>query len=94
MDKIRIVFDDGSEYKLSDKFDEFMWKEGASDMAFDKYKRENNMCDLTDFNSESTNEISLIIEQKWRGRVLKFKCVYDSDNDDTFDEHVYFNDSE
>lgn len=40
------------------------------------------------------NEITLVVEQSWRGRVLKFKCVYDSDNDENFDEKVYFGEQE
>jgi len=48
------------------------------------------MVELTDFNSQTTNEITLVVEQSWRGRVLKFKCVYDSDNDENFNEEDYF----
>ena len=91
---IKIKFNDGTEYKLPDisyeKFTEYMFKSGSSDVEYDKYLRENNMQDLTDFNSESTCEITLIVEQPYRGRVLKFKCIYDSDNDDNFNEVVYF----
>jgi len=83
-----------NEYKLpdisSEKFDEFMWKSGSNDVEYETYKRDNAMKELTDFNSETTDEITLIIEQSWRGRVLKFKCVYDSKNDETFDEKEYF----
>ena len=48
------------------------------------------MKDLTDFNGESTGEITLIVEQPYRGRVLKFRCIYDSDNDENFNEVGYF----
>jgi hypothetical protein len=91
---IRIKFDDGTEYKLPDisyeKFTEHMFESGSSDVEYDKYCRENNMKDLTDFNSESTSEITLIVEQPYRGRVLKFRCIYDSDNDANFNEVSYF----
>ena len=64
-DIIKIIFDDGSEHKLSDisqnKFDEFMFKSGMNDIEFKKYKRENGMVDLTDFNRQSTNEITLVV---------------------------------
>ena len=91
---IKIKFDDGTEYILPDvsyeKFTEHMFKSGSSDVEYDKYLRENNMKELTDFNGESTGEITLIVEQPYRGRVLKFKCVYDSDNDENFNEVSYF----
>ena len=48
------------------------------------------MMELSDFNGESTSEITLVVEQPYRGRVLKFKCVYDSRNDKTFNEEDYF----
>ena len=89
MDTIKAKLESGNEYKLpdisSEKFDEFMWENGSNDVEYEKYKRENGMIELTDFNSQTTNEITLVVEQSWRGRVLKFKCVYDSDNDDNFD---------
>ena len=91
---IIIKFDDGTEYTLPDisyeKFTEHMFKSGGSDIEYDKYLHENNMKELTDFNGESTDEITLIVEQSYRGRVLKFRCVYDSDNDDDFNEVSYF----
>ena len=67
-----------------------MFESGSSDVEYNKYCRENNMMDLTDFNSESTGEITLILEKSSRGRVLKFRCIYDSDNDDNFNESAYF----
>lgn len=48
------------------------------------------MKDLSDFNGESTGEITLVVEQPYRGRVLKFRCIYDSDNDENFSEVAYF----
>ncbi len=94
MDTIKIKLEGGDEYKFpdisSDKFDEFMFKSGCNDVEYENYKRENGMRELTDFNSQSTDEITLVVEQPWRGRVLKFKCVYDSDNDENFDEKEYF----
>jgi hypothetical protein len=98
MDIIKIKLESGNEYKLpdisSEKFDEFMWESGSNDVEYKKYKRENEMIELTDFNSQTTNEITLVVEQSWRGRVLKFKCVYDSDNDENFDEKDYFGEQE
>jgi hypothetical protein len=94
MDIIKIKLESGNEYKLpdisSEKFDEFVWKSGSNDVEYENYKRENGMIELTDFNSQTTDEITLVVEQSWRGRVLKFKCVYDSDNDKNFDEKDYF----
>ena len=94
MDVIKIKFEEGDEYILPDisydKFTEYMFVSGSSDIEYGKYLRENNMVELTDFNSESTHEITLVVEQEWRGRVLSFKCVYDSDNDENFNEDVYF----
>ena len=98
MDTIKIKLERGNEYKLpdisSEKFDQFMYENGSNDVEYEKYKRENGMIELTDFNSQTTDEITLVVEQSWRGRVLKFKCVYDSDNDDNFDEKVYFGEQE
>ena len=91
---IKIKFDDGTEYTLPDisyeKFTEHMFEGGGSDIEYDKYLHENNMKELTDFNGESTDKITLIVEQPYRGRVLKFRCVYDSDNDENFNEVRYF----
>lgn len=67
-----------------------LYESGESDIAYGEYLRENNMVDLTDFNSESTGDIELIVEDQNRGRVLKFKCVYDSDNDESFHDRMYF----
>ena len=84
-ERIKIKFDDGTEYTLPDisyeKFTQHVFECGIYDTEYDKYLRENDMKVLTDFNSESTGEITLIVEQPYRGRVLKFRCVYDSDND-------------
>jgi hypothetical protein len=94
MDVIKIKFDDGTEYKLPDisyeKFSEYIFKDGCLDTEYNKYLRENEMAKLTDFNPESTRKITLIVEQPCHGRFLKFKCTYDSDNDDNFDEKEYF----
>ena len=96
MDSIKIRLESGNEYKLpdisSEKFDKFMWESGSNDVEYEKYKLENGMIELTDFNSQTTGEITLVIEQFRRGRVLKFKCVYDSDNDENFDKKDYFED--
>jgi hypothetical protein len=94
MDTIKIKLENGNEYKLpdisSEKFDEFIFKGGSNDVEYEKYKRENGMIELSDFNSQTTDEITLVVAESWRGRVLKFKCVYDSDNDENFDEKEYF----
>ena len=92
---LKILFDDGSEYRLPDlsyeKFkDSKLYVSGESNIEYERYCRENGMKELSDFNSQSTNEITLIDEQPYRGRVLKFKLVYDSDNDPNFDEKEYF----
>lgn len=87
----------GTEYRLPDlSYDKFknseLYKSGSSDIEYDKYLRENGMKELSDFNSESTNEITLIDEQPYRGRVLKFRLVYDSDNNENFNAKDYFGD--
>ena len=94
---LKILFDDGAEYRLPDiSYDKFenseLYQRGSSDVEYDKYLRDNGMKELSDFNSESTNEITLIDEQPYRGRVLKFRLVYDSDNDENFNEKKYFGD--
>ncbi len=73
-----------------EKFIESYESDDVSDVAYDNYLRENNMIDLTDFNGETTPEIELIVENEYRGRVLKFKCIYDSNNDESFNERMYF----
>lgn len=94
MDTLKVRLESGCEYKLVDIslkwFEEFMWKGGSNDVEYEKYKRENSMIDLTDINSQTTGELTLVVEQPYRGRVLKFKCIYDSDNDENFDECQYF----
>ena len=66
MDKIKIRLESGNEYKLpdisSEKFDEFIWEGGSNDIEYENYKRENGMIELTDFNSQTTNEITLVVE--------------------------------
>lgn len=93
-ESIKIKFDSGKEYTLPDisyeKFTEYLFEGGGSDVEYDKYLRENNMKEITDFNGESTSEIMLLVEQPYRGRVLKFQCVYDSNNDENFNEVSYF----
>ena len=86
-DKIHCLLPDIS-YERFVKTD--LYQAGASDVSYDEYLKENNMVDLTDFNSQTTSDIELIVENKDRGRVMKFKCIYDSDNDESFHDRIYF----
>ena len=58
----------GSEFRdivvaeKTDLFDDYMWEVGSNDLDYEKYKREHNMVELTDFNSETTDEIVLIVD--------------------------------
>ena len=85
-------------FKLPDisyeKFEEYMHnpEDGDSEVAYNKYLRKNGMCEMTDLDNQSTSELTLILEQPYRGRVLKFKCIYDSDSDEDFNEEDYFKD--
>lgn len=97
MDKLLIHFDSDSMHngmQLPDisyeKFLEFLFESGSSDIEYDNYLRENKMTELTNFSKEGVEDLTLIVEHPYRGRVLKFKCVYDSDNDKNFDEVKYF----
>jgi hypothetical protein len=77
MDTIRIkLVNDNSEYKLCDVSPSHFVAISTED--YDDYKSENGMVDLTDFNSDLTDYINLVVENN-NGRVLKFICVYDSD---------------
>jgi hypothetical protein len=95
---IKVFFDgEDSGQALADisyeKFIELTRWEGSSDVAYDMYVRCNNMVDVTDYNEYSTvGHIELVLEQRYRGRVLKFKCVYDSDRDPEFNGGEYFKD--
>jgi hypothetical protein len=95
MDIITIQFKSGEKVKLPDIsldiFDKYIWEEGSNDIEYEKYKRDHKMIELTDLNEQTIQEITLIIEQPYRGRVLKFKCIYDSNNDEFFNEDEYFN---
>ena len=92
MYKVKIRHLDGEETNYPDisydKFVELMWSKGienihgTSDIDYYDYLRRNNMMEVTDLNSQTTPEIELIIEEDWSGRVLKFKCIYDSDNEE------------
>ena len=73
-----------------EKFLELLYKSGCSDIEYDNYLRNNRMTELTNFSKEGIEDLTLVIEQPYRGRVLKFKCVYDSDGDENFDEVKYF----
>ncbi len=42
------------------------------------------MTELSNFNSDGINDLTLVVEQPHRNRLLKFKCVYDSDKDEDF----------
>lgn len=66
------------------------YKSGDSVVEYDAFLKRYNMIDLTNYNSQSTEYIELVVENPNRGRVLKFKCIYDSDNDASFNERVYF----
>lgn len=92
---LKVKFDDGEEFRLPDlSYNQFINSEyfmgGSSDIEYDMYLKEHNMVELTDFNNDAINEITLIDEQPHRGRVLKFKLVYDSNNDESFNEEEYF----
>ena len=95
MDKIKIVFPDGNHKELPDlSYDRFsnsvLYVSGFSDMEYDRYLYENGMMEITDLNSATTGKIELVVEHPFRGRVLKFKCIYDSNNDEYFVEEEYF----
>ena len=84
MEKCKIKFNDEEVAILPDvsydKFTEYMPWSGANDTAYDEYLRQNNMVHLDRYRSDCTNEI--ILEFSYAdGRVMKFKCIYDSDND-------------
>lgn len=95
---LKIVFDsEETEIRLPDiSYDKFiksdLYKSGSSDIEYDNYLSENNMIELSDYNSDTLKEITLIDEQPYRGRVLKFKIVYDSDEDENFNTKEYFGD--
>lgn len=93
-EQLSIHWNDGNIQQLPDVsqplFDQFIWKEGANDVAYENYKRTNNMVELSDINSESTNEFELVVECLGRERVLKFTCTYDSDKDPSFNATEYF----
>jgi len=82
---IKIKFDDGSEHKLPDvsynKFLNYIFEDGMSDIAWENYLKNNNMVDIVDYNSDATKEMTLIVENKETERILKFKCIYDSDSE-------------
>ena len=67
-----------------------LYESGSSDIEYDNYLKNNSMIDLSDYNDQTTPEIILIVEQEHRGRVLKFKCFYDSNSDENFNEEQYF----
>ena len=90
--KVKFVDKNGVEGVLPDmSYERFLdsdeyKKYSTSDTPYDDYLKNNNMIDLTDYNSETTSDIELVVEQKNRGRVIKFKCVYNSDEDENFSE--------
>lgn len=98
MDTIKIKFkneDNFDELKFPDisydYFLKYIWGSkknyifsGASDIDYDYFKKENKMKEISDFNSETTKDILLIVENEYRERVLIFECIYDSDNDENF----------
>lgn len=91
---IQIHTKDGDFFNLPDisydKFVQFLSTKGASDTEYDIYLKMNNMIELSDFYSEVVEDMSLIYEDKFRGRVIHFKAVYDSEKDLDFDEEEYF----
>ena len=87
MDIITITtIDDKEMFQFPDiSYDRFvddprLYKTGSSDVEYDKYMHKHNMAFITDINSEAMrDEIVLVIKNEYRNRVLKFKCIYDSD---------------
>ena len=95
MEEIDIVLCDDSIYKFPDTsysvFEKYIpHDESNSDLAYENYLHDRCMRELTDFNAETINGITLVVKEDWRERVLKFKCVYDSDNDEDFNPKDYF----
>lgn len=89
-DSITIRFADGGIYdkaKLPDisyeHFLKFMFHGGASDTEYFSYLRNNNMKELTDFNSDGIQELYLVVEDGFRQRRIVFKAIYDSDTEET-----------
>ena len=89
--RIAIKLKDNPKYKkdLPDiSYDKFVdpppWSM-SSDMAYEKYLRDNNMQEISDYNKDSTADIELVMVDKYSKRIMRFECVYDSDNDDNFE---------
>ena len=64
-----------------DKFVDYMFKEGTSDMEYYSYLHKNNMIELSELNRETMSEIILEVYDDFHERTLRFKCIYDSDNE-------------
>jgi hypothetical protein len=84
-ERIRIVYSHPNEKEdfLPDisyeVFEKTVIYEGSSEQAYDKYLRSKGMKYLTDLNSETTKEISLVVENGFRERRIILKVVEDSD---------------
>jgi len=50
------------------------------DTDYAKYKCENNVSELTDFNEDAIRNCYLVIEDGFRQRRIVFRAVYDSDD--------------
>ena len=85
MSEMKIQFEDGTTYKLCpitfNMFCEYFSWEGANDMAFIQWKRENNYYELSDFNVESLRNAILIYTDTYRERVIKFSLVDDNEGE-------------
>lgn len=67
-----------------------LYTDGSSDMAYDNYLRDRGMVDPMDLNPQTTPDTTIVFENTWNKRILRYECVYDSDNDPNFEPSLYF----
>ncbi len=61
-----------------ERFEQFLFTAGSSDVAWDEYRKTHDFLDLGDRTPESLSESFLVFHDRHRGRFLKFVLVRDS----------------
>lgn len=62
-----------------EKFVELVFTQGTSDTEYENYLRDAGMIELTDFNSETTGDLQIIVEREFDGRRMVLEVVEDSE---------------
>ena len=76
-----LILHDGEEVQLPDVTEEYFRDNadylGASDVAYEEYKRKHDFVDMTDYRDDYLNGCTVVYRNEWTEVVMKIESVKD-----------------